>query len=193
MLKVVLMAACLVASAWICSCVKVHTDNTAQETGLTSEYKADKIREDWKIRIQNASPVEKAELLVGYFEAVTSMYFEIGYQTIDNWRALERKAGRKVESSEAQAMIDRWHEANRAYITAHDENVEYAARQIRFDAYYAESLLAHLDSLLGAYRRIRDAVLRPSGLLADYEFAFRQLEFEVVDIVQEYRERLKLR
>jgi len=186
-----ILAAGLIVSVWISSCVKIHTDNTGEQTGLTSEYKAERIRADWKDRIQNASPVEKAGLLVDYFEMITGLYFQVGYETIDNWRTLERQTQRTVDSAEVQAMIDQWHEANRAYIAAHDYNVDYAAREIRYAGYFAESFLEQLDSLLDAYRRVRAAVLYPSGSLVDYEFAFKQLEFEVSGIAQQYRERLK--
>ena len=190
--KLIFVAAGLAVSVWFASCTKVHTGDTGEQAGLASQYKADRIRDDWKSQIQNASPIEKAGLLVNYFESITELYFQIGYQTIDNWRAFERQAQREVDSAEIQAMIDQWYQTNRAYVIAHNENIGFAASQIRFDGYFAESFLVELDSLLDAHRRVRDAVLHPIGTLADYELAFRQLEFEIGDIARRYRERLKL-
>lgn len=191
MRRLILMAAGLIFSVWISSCMKIQTDSTGERTGLNSEYKADKMRADWMARIENASPAEKAGLLVDYFERITNLYFEVGYQTIDNWRSFERETERTVDSAEVQVMVRQWYEANREFIAAHDDNVDYANREIRYVGYLAESFLEQLDLLLDAYQRIRNAVLYPSGSLSDYEFAFKQLEFEVGDIAKEYRERLK--
>jgi len=192
MRRLIFMTAGLGISLLLSSCTKIHTDDSGEQAGLTAEYKADKIRADWENRIRSASPLEKAGLLADYFEMVTGMYFQVGYQTMDNWRAFERQAQREVDSVEVQAMIDQWYIDNRAYISAHNENIDYAAREVKYSGYFTESFLVELGTLLDAYARVRDAVLHPFGSLTEYEYAFKQLEFETSEIVRQYREKLKL-
>lgn len=186
----VFLAAGLVVILGTGSCVKVYSDGTSDESGLNTNYKADQMRAEWTERIRNATPAEKASLLVDYFERVTSLYFQVGYQTIDNWSALEQQRQDAVSDGEVRTMVNNWHDANRAFITAHDDNIDYAAREIRFANNSEESFLARLDALLESYRKVRSAVLSPTGTLAEYEYALKQLEFEVGEIADQYRQHL---
>jgi len=190
MRRLILILAGLLVAASMSSCFKVSVEDTGDESSLTAEYKADRMRTDWKDRIQKAAPVEKAGLLADYIENITGLYFQVGYETIENWRALQQQTERAVSSEDIQKMVDRWHADNSAFINAHDYNVEFAERQIRFTGYFAEPFLAQLDTLVQTYGRVKAAVLLPSGSLNDYEFAFKQLEYEAGEVLREYREEL---
>lgn len=171
-------------------CVKIETGYTPEEAAQSSREAADRIRGDWARKIQQATPIQIAGMLVDYYFTVTNSYFRFGYETIDNWTENEKRFGRKVTDAEIQKMIDDWLLTEKPVLSAYSDNINLAYDLIVESAFFQRDFLDRLVELGDQYRVTMEVAFQPRGTLEDYEYRLEQVKYETETVGKSAREAL---
>lgn len=150
-------------------CIKVDTSQTTEEATASSESRGSRLRTDWAKQMQNATPVQKVQLVQNYFVSTTAAYVEYGKNIVDQW--LEGNAGRGTEipDSEMRDIVDRSIAAQQPLLDAQEDNFNFGIEQIRLTGHFGRDMDDLLDRMLRHWDQVVSAVFVPSGVVEDYE------------------------
>ncbi|MEW6413345.1 MAG: hypothetical protein AB1483_12885 [Candidatus Zixiibacteriota bacterium] len=171
--------------------MKIETGASPERAAEISEETAGRIRREWAAQVKQATPYQVAGLLVEHFDRVTAVYFHFGRELVEKWREGEQGRGQVIPGSEMREMVDRWTETQQPVLTAYDDNLELAYRELTTSGIFADDFRRILKRLVDEYYGVYSAVFLPMGTLGEYEHRLEQVEYEAEAISQEYRDYLE--
>ncbi len=185
------IAFALLVTLWHGGCVKVETGATVEEATQSSEDTAGRIRREWASRIKQVSPPEAAALLVDHYDRVTALYLRYGQDMVEQWREGEQGRGQPIPATEMWEKIDQWTLTQRPILTAYDDNLEFAYRELSTSGLFNDDFLQMLRNLVDEYYVVYSAVFLPMGTVDEYEHRLEQVKYEAEGVGETYREGLE--
>lgn len=160
----------------VSGCVKIETGGTAEEKKQSSESKASQIRSEWAFKLQQASPSEKAQLFIDFFDNVTGIYLKFGNDMVAQWKEGEQGRQQEIPDTEMRKRIDSWIKTQKPILKAYDDNIEYGFESIKQTGYFGNDILSLLKNVVDQYYDVYTDVFFPQGKVSDYEYKLEDVE-----------------
>lgn len=169
-------------------CVKFEAGQSAKEERVSQQYRAKKIRSEFASGVQGGTKQGVAQILVRTVEAVTSQYLNFGRKVGDQWHEGNRGRGTDIPAAEMLKVVNGWIDKEKPILLANEDNIEYAASYLKreFLLHRLEEQL--IDSLVGGYYNVYNAVFYPSGTVTDYLNEIDDQDASARQIFSEFRQ-----
>jgi hypothetical protein len=182
------MLAGLLLAGVIAGCSSVHIQTGPPTDAELTEQTEDSGRRfvaTWAGRLQNASPLQQADMLRFFIDSTTARYLRFGEQINGTWRDEGKRRGSQVPVEEIRAMVERSTQVDLPMLEAYEEVLEYGVTLIK----ETRSLDSGIEGELVAYRdlyiEIYSGVFYPNGSREEYENLMQSLGVRAQEMSRE--------
>jgi len=173
------------------SCVNIETGQTPEEARESSESKASSIRSEWATRFESAQPLERARLLAGFLDDISSRYIDYGYRVVDSWREAQEGKGGEIPANEMRRMVGKWTEKEKPVLRANEDNIEYGLQRFKDTGFFTQSSLDLMSQIVSQYYEIYNVVFLPGGTVDDYEDSLGQNQRQMESLLTDFKNELE--
>jgi hypothetical protein len=168
------------AAVIITGCVKIQTGQTIDEAIESNEVRAKEIRVEWRQRLDRAAgDKERALLVKGHIDSTSAMIIRYGFKVADEWQKGNEGRGVDIEASEMRQVVNSWVGAQRPYLMAYEDNMEYGVRLVAETKKYGQfpqEAYNLFDSLAHHYYDTYSIVFYPNESVQFYEESLLEVE-----------------
>ena len=185
------VAVIALASALACSSINIKTGPpTDQEIIRESEDRGSRMRAEWSNQLQQASPIQQANIMRGFVDSTTARFIRFGYQVIEVWRTESERRGVQLSAEEVRQVIEHSNQFDLPLLEAYEDVLEFGVSLVIdsrfFDAQVKNRLVAYRDF----YYEVYNAVFFPNGTTEDYERLLHDMESRTQQVSQLLAEEL---
>lgn len=159
----------IVSVTIITGCVKIETGQTLEEATESNELRAKHIRSEWAVQLNNATPLQTAELVQMQVDSVAAMYLRYGFKIVDEWRKGNEGRGQLIEATEMRQVVDAWVASQRPILDAYEDNLEFGLGKIREYRFFDQKTLALFEKMGEQLYAVRSVVFYPNRDVEFYE------------------------
>ncbi|MGH8015030.1 MAG: hypothetical protein ACREBV_02445 [Candidatus Zixiibacteriota bacterium] len=162
------------------SCVQIKTGQTVDEAIESNEVRAKEMRVEWAQRLKSAEgDADRAQLVKSQIDSISAMIVRYGFKIADEWHKGNEGRGQDIDASEMRNVVNCWVAAQKPFLNAHEDNMEYGIRLIHETRRYnqfSEEAYDLLDSLVLQYYDTYSIVFYPNQDVDSFEEILRSSE-----------------
>lgn len=155
------------------SCVKIQTGQSLDEAVESNEIRAKEIRIQWRAELDRTSDDKDRALLVkNRIDSTAATIIRYGFNVAGEWHKGNDGRGAPIEASEMRQVVNSWVAAQKPYLMAFEDNIEYGIRLVgetRKYGRFSEEAYNLFDSLASQYYNTYSSVFYPNDNVSSYE------------------------
>jgi|WetSurMetagenome_2_1015567.scaffolds.fasta_scaffold379722_2 hypothetical protein len=178
----------LLLAGMITGCSSVHIQTgppTDSELTAQTEDSGRRFVATWADRLQNASPLQQADMLRFFMDSTTARYLRFGEQVNGTWRDEGKRRGSQVPVEEIRKMVERSTQIDLPMLEAYEDVLEYGVDLIKEQKSLEPSVAEKLIEYRDLYIEIYSGVFYPNGTREEYENLMQSLGVRAQEMSRE--------